>query len=162
MDLILITAKPSATDVHPYNLFVSPFTVSAKIVVNGKSFIQPRNLYLSAADVSIFNGLTYTFFNPFSSFANLSNENKGFTAYVVPEFTLINDKSISFFVPTEILQYVSENAGYQTYLDIIVENEAGYGLLSRDSYSWSVSSWSGFQSIQKPCIDGVFVANVIV
>jgi hypothetical protein len=160
MDLILITAKPSATDVHPYNLFVSPFTLSAALIVSGKSFIQPKNLYLSAADVSIFNGLSYTFFDPFSSVPNLTDKNKGFTAYAVPEFVLINDKNISFFVPNEILQYVIENEGYQSYLDIIVENEAGYGLLSRDSYSWSVSSWSGFQNIQKPCINGVFVANI--
>jgi hypothetical protein len=163
MEKVSFYAKPSATDIKPYSLYVLslPLSSSQSKTVNllGKSFLLPRNLYLSAADIELYNGLSYSYFNPFSSFPNLSENNPGFTAYAVPEFTLIGDTKIIFNIPNEFFNYILQKEGYSTYIDIIIENEAGYGLLSRDSYSYSISSWSGFIPYQKPSINGFLLFN---
>jgi len=160
MENIIIYAKPSATDVKPYSYFVFPLLSSKQnsISLNGKSFFALRNLYLSASDISAYNGLEYSFYNPFSAISNLADKNPGFIATVIPSFIQLNDSQIVFDIPQQIFDYVSsKNSSYQIYLDVIIENEAGYGLLTRDSYSYSVSSWSGFQQTQKPCINGISI-----
>ena len=163
MEKFSIYAKPSATDIKPYSLYALSLSLSSTQVktVNllGKSFLSPRNLYLSSADVALYNGLSYSYFNPFSSFAKLSGNNPGFTAYVVPEFTLIGENKIIFNIPNEFFNYIFQKTQYNTYIDVIIENEAGYGLLSRDSYSYAVSSWSGFIPYQKPSIQGLFIST---
>jgi hypothetical protein len=164
MERVSLYAKPSATDAKPHSFYVSSALLSSVqiITVNlfGKSFFSPRNLYLSASDVELYNGLSYSYFNPFSAFPKLSGNNLGFTAYVIPEFTLIGENKIVFDIPNNFLNYIFQKTQYSAYIDVIVENEAGYGLLSRDSYSYTVSSWSGFTLYQKPSTRGLFIASV--
>jgi hypothetical protein len=163
MDRILLYAKPSATDVKPYSYYAFPLLNSNQnsLLLYGKSFFALRNLYLSASEIAAYNGLEYSFFNPFSGIPKLANKNPGFVATVIPSFTQLNNSQIVFDIPQQIFDYVSsKNPSYQIYLNVIIENEAGYGLLSRDSYSYSVSSWRGFEQIQKPCINGILVENL--
>ncbi len=163
MEKVSLYAKPSATDIKPYSLYALSLSLSSAqlktVNLLGRSFLSPRNLYLSASDVELYNGLSYSYFNPFSAFPKLSGNNPGFTAYVVPEFTLIGESKIVFDIPNEFFNYIFQKSQYSAYIDVIVENEAGYGLLSRDSYSYAVSSWSGFIPYQKPSIRGLFIAS---
>jgi hypothetical protein len=162
-DRVTITAKPSARNVYPYILTIYPLALSSgqvkTINIIGKSFYQLKNLYLSSANVSYFNGLNYSYFNPFSSVPNLTNSNPGFFGIVIPTFTILNENLITFDIPDQVFYNKNLNNLSNTYFDVIVENEAGYGLLSRDSYSYAVSSWSGFVNTQKPSISGIFITG---
>jgi len=162
MDRTILYAKPSATDVKPYALYTYPFfdINQNDFVLYGKSFLALRNLYLSASDIRAFNGLTVAFYNPFSGIPTLKDANPGFVATVVPIFTLVNNSRIVFNIPDQVFSNViSQSASYSVYLDVIVENEAGYALLTRDSYNYSISSWSGFVDYQKPSINGILLSN---
>lgn len=160
---VTITAKPSAIDVFPETLIILPLTESSiqtkNIHIIGKSFYQIRNLYVSSSNIQYFNGLNYSYFNTFSSISNLSSKNLGFYGIVIPSFNIINEKVISFDLPDQIFINKNNNNLPSAYFDVIVENEAGYGLLTRDSYSYAVSSWRGFVNIQKPSISGIFITG---
>ena len=164
MERVLIYAKPSATDVNPYivSVLLSPISTAQikEITIMGKSFFQLRNLYVSGSDPSIFENLNYTYYNPFSSILNLSATNPGFYAYVVPSFYVVDDKIAIFSIPDQIFYSIGEKTPpYSAYLDIIIENEAGYGLLSRDSHTYRVSSWRGFTDDQLPSISGIYITT---
>lgn len=159
---VIVYAKPSAVDVFPHNLYILNSNISSVQVKNvsivGKSFFNISNLYLSGSDTSIFENLNYSFYNPFSSVANLSSKNLGFYGNVIESFTIIDDNFLIFEIPEQLIYSVqSKTFPYDSYLDVIVENEAGYGLLSRDSYVERISSWSGFTNIQKPSISGIYI-----
>ena len=159
---VIIYAKPSATNVFPSTFVVLNSTISASQVKNvavlGKSFFNILNLYLSGSDTTVFENLNYSYYNPFSAVSKLSAKNLGFYGTAIESFSLVDDTTIIFEIPEQILYSVqSKTIPYNTYLDVIVENEAGYGLLSRDSYSYRVSSWTGFTNIQKPSISGIYV-----
>ena len=162
-EFVNIYAKPSATNVAPYNIFVQPLALSGsqtKILdIIGKSFWNIQNVYLSASDIRIFQG-NGSFFNPFSTTTNLYPSNRGFYAIVIPTFTLANENNIFFSIPDYVFFYIN-NLGYQysVFLDVIIENEAGYALLSRDSVQYPIKSWSGFKFTQNPCISGVYISN---
>ena len=68
-------------------------------------------------------------FNLFSAESRLSATNIPFRAIEIQTFTQI-DNVIYFDLPT---------INYTGYLDVIILNEAGYGLLSRDSYKLALS-----------------------
>lgn len=162
-EFVYVYAKPSATNVQPYNVFVQPLALSGSQIktldIIGQSFLNVKNVYLSASDQSIFQG-NVSFFNPFSTTTNLYPSNPGFYGIVIPYFTLANGKNILFDIPDYVFYYInSVGIQYFVYLDVIIENEAGYGLLSRDSFQYPVSSWSGFTFTQKPSISGVYISN---
>jgi hypothetical protein len=164
MDRIILYAKPSATNVNPYAFYASNFSILQQktAFVHVKNPFYLRNVYLSASDINLYNGLAYSYFDPFSGIDHLKDINPGFTATVVPNFTLIGNSQIVFDIPQEFFDYVKQkdpSIPYGSYIDVIVENEAGYGLLSRDSYSYPISSWSGFYIEQKPCINGILISN---
>lgn len=162
MDRILLYAKPSATDVKPYTFYTYPFFDRNQndFVLYGKSFLELRNLYLSASDIRVFDNLTVAFYNPFSGIPSLKDHNPGFTATVVSNFIQINNSRVVFNIPDQVFtNIVNKTPPYSVYIDVIVENEAGYGLLSRDSYNYSISSWSGFVNYQKPSINGILLSN---
>ncbi len=162
-EYVYIYAKPSATNVQPYNIFVQPLALSgsqtATLNVIGKSFWNIRNVYLSAADPRIFQG-NETFFNPFSSSPSLYPSNGEFYAAVIPYFTLYNDDNISFQIPDYVFYYINGlDSNFSTRLDVIVENEAGYSILSRDSMQYPVKSWDNFTFSQYPCTNGIYISN---
>lgn len=165
MDRVIITARPSARNVSMYVLNVLPISLSATqqktIYVVGKSFFSVRNIYLSGSDPNIFASSSYTYFDPFSAFQKLSAKNVPFYGSVIPEFIIADDKLLSFEIPDNIFyEIVNQPTPYSSNLDIIIENEAGYGLLTRDSITYGISSWSGFVNEQYPCISGIEIKYV--
>jgi hypothetical protein len=162
---IIVYAKPSATDVFPYNLYIVNPILSAKqekqIVITGKSFYQIQNVFLSSSDTSILQNLNFSYYNPFSAIKNLSALNPSFDASLISQFDVPGEKFMVLDLPDALIYHLqTKPIGYTTYFDILIQNEAGYGQLSRDSYSYSVSSWRGFVQTQKPCISGIKVEIV--
>ena len=87
--------------------------------VYGKSFFRVTNVYLS--------GLPYTsqtFYNPFSAVPKLSAQYPGFLGVKLlsSSYQSNNDNTITFTMPS------ATRAGY---VDIIVQNPAGYGKLTQ-------------------------------
>jgi hypothetical protein len=100
----------------------TPFVYTEEIktfTVYGKSFYNITNVYLSGDVFS-----ETTFFNPFSSVPNLSGKFPGFTAVKLPitSFETNNDNRITF---------TTVSANSPGFIDVIVENEAGYGALTQ-------------------------------
>ncbi len=87
--------------------------------VYGKSFVKITNVYLSGAPYE-----NTTFYNPFSSVAKLSAHYPGFfgVKLLSSTYTTNNDNTISFTMPSATLP---------GFVDIIVENPAGYGKLTQ-------------------------------
>lgn len=161
---VLVYAKPSAQDVFPYTIYVVAPEISSKqiktVILTGKSFYNIRSLYLSGSDPSIFSTLNYTYFDPFSGVEHLAEKNPPFYGCVIPTFTLISEHIIEFDILDNVFYDIqNRNYSYNSLLDIIIENEAGYGLLTRDSIMYRISSWRGFIQEQKPCISGILISN---
>lgn len=157
MDQFTISAKPKLIDAAPIKVSVFPQTypveTNSYISVQGKSFLNIRGVYLSGSNPSIFPNKT-TYYNPFSAVQNLSANNPGFTAAKVENFLVQGEYYIVLEIPE--LYYKSG------YVDIIVENEAGYGLLSRDCRVPFLSTFPGAINIQSPCISGIYVKDYSV
>lgn len=146
--VFLIEAKPYIQNVNPYKFKLNQPALSSInlpiITIFGKNFFSINNLYISASNPNMIDGVS--FFNPFSS----NPLNPSFSAVAISSFIQDNNV-ISFNLPN------IKNGGY---LDVIIENEAGYGLLSRDSYRNNLSSYDGFIDLQLPCISGIYVIPV--
>lgn len=109
---MFISIKPPLTPVA--------FTSASKTFnVYGRSFYNIQAVYLS--------GLPYnnqTFYNPFSGVPKLSANYPGFFAVKLSssEYTSNNENTITFTMPSAV------RAGY---VDVIVQNPAGYGKLTQ-------------------------------
>ena len=135
--------------VTPYIFYINSTTPTSALEVSvaGKKFLDLRNLYLSGSDVSMFDGLTQ--FNPFSASSRMSNMYPAFSAILIPEFTVESDKIITFVFPQ-----TPKTSGL---VDIIAENDAGYGKLTIDSRSPFLSSYQGAIDIQNPWVNGIII-----
>ena len=93
--------------------------LSATYDVYGRSFMRLNAVYLSGAPVA-----NTTLYNPFSSVPKLSAHYPGFTAYKLSssEYSTNFDNTITVKIPAPIA------AGY---IDVIGQNPAGYGTLTR-------------------------------
>jgi hypothetical protein len=93
--------------------------LSASFNVYGKSFMKLQSVYLSGVPVA-----NTTLHNPFSAVPKLSARYPEFTAYKLlsSEYTTNFDNTITIVVPTPI------QAGY---IDVIAQNQAGYGTLTQ-------------------------------
>jgi hypothetical protein len=155
MEEIFIYAKPHVGNVIPYTIIIqptsSPVSTDATISLLGSSFWNIRNVYLSSLDFSIFNK-DVTLFDPFSAVKNLSAINTGFYGIMVDDFVVNTEKYITFDALSLINQSYS---GTNVYVDVIVENEAGFGVLSVDSRVPFLSSTEDDVDIQKPCVNGI-------
>jgi hypothetical protein len=84
---VYVYAKPSAVNVSPYTLNVYPLILSGSQIktlsVASRSFFDIRNVYLSASDTAIFDGLEYGFFNPFENYIILYSKNVGFSGILI-------------------------------------------------------------------------------
>jgi hypothetical protein len=156
MERFFIYAKPNVRDVNPYtlNLYTSSNSLSSlndlTISLAGKYFFSTRNIYLSGKYPNVFQSTAY--YNPFSAISNLSATNPGFYAILVPSFTTFADTNLIFDIP--------EYPRYNTFVDVIVENEAGYGKLSTGSIRNYVSSWSGFTNVSLPSVSGIQITYI--
>jgi hypothetical protein len=149
-----ISAAPLLKSVYPLILqswSVENTALSAyndfSIDVYGKYLLNPRNVYLSGSNISMLSGVSL--FSPFSSIPNLSGYYPSFYAIKVPDFEIVNDESIRFTIPQ-----APQTSGF---LDVIIENEAGYGKLTTGSLRPSISSWSGWTYEPHPLANGLKV-----
>ena len=87
--------------------------------VYGKSFFRVTNVYLSGYPYQ-----NQTFYNPFSSVPKLSASYPGFfgVKLLSSQYTSNNENTVTFTMPS---------ATRPGYVDIIVENPAGYGKLTQ-------------------------------
>lgn len=122
--------------------------------VYGKSFYQVRNVYLSGAPYP-----QSTLFNPFSAVPRLSALYPAFNAIKLNpnQYKSNNDNTITFVMPS---------ASRGGFVDIVVENQAGYGTLTqyviRETYNPYVSGtpqYNAFQPYVRPWSDGIVVAQ---
>jgi hypothetical protein len=118
-----IRAKPALKNINKsifniLSLSLSSF-LSLDFILKGGPFFQLRNVYLSASNQNMFDGIT--FFNPFSGVKNLSAENPEFNAVLLSEF-FYNENYVFFTLPQ-----IPQVGGF---FDVIIENEAGYGRLT--------------------------------
>ena len=82
----------------------------------------------------------------------LSAENLGFYAIKVPMFSY-NEHCISFKLPQ-----IPKGNGY---IDVIAENEAGYGKLTVGSRLPFEKTYEGAVDIQKPSVSGIKVIDLM-
>lgn len=102
----------------PYTPFVYTSAV-ATFNVYGKSFMQLQAVYLSGHPYT-----DQTFYNPFSAVPKLSANYPGFFAVKLlsSQYTTNFDNTITFTLPSAVRP---------GYIDIIVQNPAGYGSLKQ-------------------------------
>jgi hypothetical protein len=132
--------------VFPYKININKNIPSINIIIEGKSFLNPRSLYLSGSNISMFDQVSS--YNPFISGSDTQkNTYPSFTGIIVPEFSVIDEKFLVFNFP--------QQPKTKGYVDVIMENEAGYGKLTTDSLLPYVSSFEGSQNIQVPWISGI-------
>lgn len=132
--------------VIPYQISLSSNISSVDLFIKGKSFLRPRKLYLSASDEMMFDNIRC--FNPFISGTNTQKiAYPSFRGIQVLNFTVINDKFLNFIFPQQ-----PKTIGF---VDIIMENEAGYGKLTKDTILPYISSDSYSQNIQFPWYKGI-------
>lgn len=126
-DFISISARPQPRWANPLHIPIS-FTQSTSskpiIEIFGKHLRYTRAIYVSSSNSGAFNE-PVRIFNPFGSISNLSAEYLPFNGFVIPEFSVYSDNFVTFELPFEVQ---SSNK-----IDIILENEAGYGSLIRDT-----------------------------
>jgi hypothetical protein len=138
-DRIIVSAQPQPEVVTPYYTTLS---TSNTFTLYGKSFIDVTNVYVSGAP---FKGLD-TYYNPFSSLSSLSAHYPGFSAVQIPStsITNIDFNSLSFVMPSAV------KAGY---VDVIVQNPAGYGTLVQNASA-------AYPSYPLPWVKGILIRGV--
>jgi hypothetical protein len=145
-----IYAKPLIHGVNHETIYLNNsafFTdKDLNILVHGKDLKELTAVYLSASDINMFDNLYYV--NHFSNIKNLSSDNPPFSGVIIPIF-IYKENYIGFTLPQ-----IPKTTGY---IDIIVENEAGYGKLTTGSIVPFLSSWRGSIDIQSPSISGIHV-----
>jgi hypothetical protein len=147
-----ISARPQPRKINPYRAYAFDNPLSAnqiKINVFGKSFYDIKNIYVSASNISMFEN--FSFYNPFSAIDSLSGKYPPFNGTIIPSFILFNENYLSFVLP--------EQPKTNGFIDIILENEAGYGKITVDSRLPFLSSCSGATNIQFPYISGFNVLS---
>lgn len=150
MERFLIQARPQPYDVSPYSFTAfGAFSAVPAILLIGRSFFNVTNIYLSSTNLDLFT-LQLQYINPFFYVKNLSSNNIGFSGIDISEYCNINSENyITIKLPN-----IFKNFGY---FDIIVQNEAGFGILSKDSRVPFISSYNGAIDIQRPCISGIYI-----
>jgi hypothetical protein len=132
--------------VNPQKISLNRNISSIDIIIKGKSFLNSKNLYLSASNINMFS--YNSSYNPFLT-GSLTQKNSypAFFGIVVPEFTIIDDKILVFNIP--------EQPKTTGFIDVIMENEAGYGKLTNDTVLPYVSAFRGSENLQFPWISGI-------
>lgn len=153
MEHFVIDARPQPFDVIPYFFTLNNFINTVpSIVISGRSFNKITNIYLSSNNINLFS-LSSIYINPFLTVPKLSTEFLGFSGLDVTEYAVV----VSSNYITLNLPNIFINSGY---FDVIIQNEAGFGILSHDCIVPLVSSWVGATNIQKPCISGIQVSII--
>jgi hypothetical protein len=152
-ETITYKAKPKIYDIDKYKLVILSSKLSASqtldFVLIG-NFLNISNVYLSASNSLIFN-IPSTFFNPFSGIEKLSASNIPFYGIKLSSFSF-SEKYLMF----DFFQIPK----LQGFVDVIVENEAGYSKLSLETIVPTITSCENIKSYQPPCISGIQVVQL--
>jgi hypothetical protein len=126
-DFVSISARPQPRWANPLNLPII-FTQNPDkrpiIEVYGKHFLQTRAVYISASDNSAF-AVLVSAFDPFKYDLSLKYKYPALSGYPITNFTVYTDNFIAFELPYSIYDNCK--------IDIILENEAGYGSVIKDT-----------------------------
>ncbi len=151
-DYLTISARPQPKNVEPCSILAFNqigLTNFPTIEIFGKSFFEIKNVYLSASNENMFNGVTT--FHPFSGIPRMEDMYPSFRGIVVPEFLLYNENYLTFELPQIPLE--------TGMIDVIVENEAGYGILTKDKQMPKLSAYDGALGLEcKDC--GIFGIDI--
>lgn len=154
-DFVSISARPQPRWCSPLDLNYSrthaPLDSRPRIEIFGSHFKETRAMYISASNPETFLSDNEKFFNPFSTQKNLSANYPGFKGFQIPEFTIYSENYTSFQFPFVITG--------ETQLDVILENEAGYGSIIKDT-NIRMKSLSG-DGYVSPILDGINVLSAI-
>lgn len=132
--------------VVPYKISICSNISAIDIFIKGKSFLKPRKLYLSASNEMMFDNIRT--FDPFASGTETQkNAYPPFRGIIVPTFNVLDEKFLLFNFPQQ-----PKNVGF---VDVIMENEAGYGKLTKDTLLPYFSTFNGSENIQFPWISGI-------
>jgi len=135
--------------VIPLKLNLNNNISAIDVFIKGKSFLRPRKLYLSASDEMMFDDIRC--FNPFiSGTCTQKKSYPPFRGIIVPTFTVIDEKILTFRFPEQ-----PKTIGF---VDVIMENEAGYGKLTKDTILPYFSSFNESENIQFPWISGIEIS----
>lgn len=147
-ETITYKAKPQIYDINKYKLVVSSPELSSTqkldFVLIG-NFLNILNVYLSSSNSTLFEQ-PLTFYDPFSGIEKLSAKNIPFFAIKLSSFSF-SEKFLMLEFP--------EIPKAEGYVDVIVENEAGYSKLSVETIVKTITSCENVPSYQKPCISGI-------
>ena len=149
-EYITFSAKPKPIDIGRHTfIVVNPELSSSQIydvLIKGNLFLEIRNVYLSGSNPLMFDNISL--YAPFSSIKNLS-------ANYIPFYGI----KIDCFDYTETFLTFKLNQLPKTngYMDVIIENEAGYEKLSTGSLVPFISSYPNAINYQRPCTNGIRV-----
>ena len=151
-DHFVISAKPFLTSINRNVLYINQHTDlldNLEFLIKSPFLRDIKNVYLSASNIGMLDNVAY--YNIFSNIKNLSANNPSFSAVKLQNFIYNND-FLAFYLPQ-----VPKTNGY---IDILVENEAGYGSLIKDSNS-TVSLDSNIPPyVQNPSISGIKIEYI--
>jgi len=147
-ETIHLSGAPHITSVSPTTMFIPAIDENNQIDVYGKYLLQPRMVYLSGNE-DIIPGATW--FSPFSTVSNLSAYYPAFKAVPIPNFVFDNDEHLHFEIPFSI-----SNPGH---IDVIVENEAGYGTLTTNKYNSAIQLHPEWISFLEPWVRGIKIIS---
>jgi len=145
---ITYKAKPKIYDINRYSLTILPDSLSAnqnlEFILLG-NFLNIRSVYLSASNGLIFDS-HLSLYNPFSAVDKLSAQNLPFTALKINDYSYTEKYLILEF------PYQPKTNGF---VDILVENEAGYSKLSQETIVLDIPECNQPPNFQKPCTRGI-------
>jgi hypothetical protein len=140
---LLQRGRPTLKNIDIPFYFIDNYSTNTVYNIYGKDFFNIQNVYLSSNN----NILTGTsLFNLFSSFSTLSALYPPFSGVEINTYKVNSLNNISLTIPQKINKTGN--------IDIIVKNEAGYSILSIDSYIPVPSALSAIvaESYQPPCV----------
>lgn len=131
-----------------------PLNTQKAFTLYGRSFFKITNVYLSGSPLR-----NTTFFNPFSGIPRLSATYTGFRGIkLAPGTYTVSNNTITITVPP------MTKTGF---IDIIVENQAGYGSLVEHSikvtpnpHQPGSTEYNNFVSYKRPWSSGIQVARL--
>jgi hypothetical protein len=154
MDRFIINARPQPFDAYPHYISIYPAipTETTKfLTIIGRSFYNIRNVYFKGVKHDIFN-TPVTLYNPFSSVAKLSANNTKFYGIKIENFIVVDNNKILIEIPQ-----IFSNEGF---IDVVIENEAGFGFLTEESKVSGSIKFGSVKDTQKYTVNGIYV-NII-
>jgi len=148
MDHFIIKARPQPYDVNPYIITInnnSPYNNTKYLTIIGRGFFNIKNIYFKNIKTGVL-AEPLSLYNPFSAIPKLSADNPKFHGIKIEKFNIVDNNNIFIELP-----HIFQNSGY---IDIVIENEAGFGFLTTSS---KISEIYDSSNIQDKTVNGVKV-----